>query len=46
MQSASLSAKRPAITAAEMFEMQNQDPRILKIASKLMLRPRGLAHAR
>jgi hypothetical protein len=44
MQSASLSAKRPAITAAEMFE--NQDPRILKIASKLMLRPRGLAHAR
>jgi hypothetical protein len=46
MQSASLSAKRPAITAAEMFEMQNQDPRILKIAGKLMLRPRGLAHAR
>jgi len=34
----SLRAKRTAITATEVFEMQNNQPRIPKIAGKLVLR--------
>jgi hypothetical protein len=37
MQAARLRAKRTAITAAEMFEMQDKKPQILRIAGELML---------
>ena len=46
MSAASLSAKRPAITAAEMFEMQNKDLQILRIARKLVFRLCAPAHVR
>jgi len=35
-----------AVTAAEVFEMQNKDPQILRIASKLVLRLCAPAHVR
>jgi hypothetical protein len=38
MQATSLRAKRTAVTAAEVFEMQNKDARILKIAGELVFR--------
>jgi hypothetical protein len=38
MQAASLRAKPTAITAAEVFEMQDNDPQILRIAGELVLR--------
>jgi len=38
MQAASLRAKLSAIAAAEMFEMQDKDPQILRIAGELVLR--------
>jgi len=38
MQAASLSATRTAITAPEVFEMQDKDPRILRIAGELVRR--------
>jgi hypothetical protein len=34
-----LFAKRTTITAAEAFEMQNKDLRIVRIAGELVLRP-------
>jgi hypothetical protein len=44
METASLRAKRTAITATEAFEMQNKHPRILKITGELVLRSWGGAH--
>src|SRR5262245_21353822 len=44
MQAASLSATRTAITAAEVFEMQDKDPRTLRIAGELVLRLWVSAH--
>jgi hypothetical protein len=38
MQAASLSATRTAITAAEVFEMQDKDPRTLRVAGELVPR--------
>src|SRR5438132_1567167 len=38
MQAASLRAKLTAITAAEVFEMQDKGPQILRIAGELVLR--------
>src|SRR5215472_12682174 len=38
MQAASLRAKHTAITAAEVFEMQDKDAQILRIAGELVLR--------
>jgi hypothetical protein len=36
MQAAGLGANRTAISAAEVFEMQYKDPRILKIAGEFL----------
>jgi hypothetical protein len=38
MQAASLRANFTAIAAAEVFEMQDKDPQILRIACELVLR--------
>src|SRR5215831_18988226 len=46
MQAASLSATRTAITTAEVFEMQDKDPRTLRIAGELVLRLSVSAHMR
>jgi len=46
MQAASLSATRTAITTAEVFEMQDKDPRTLRIAGELVLRLWVSAHMR
>ena len=46
MQAASLGATHTVITAAEVFEMQNKNSQILRIASKLVLRLCAPAHVR
>ena len=46
MQADSLSATRTAITAAEVFQIQNKDPRTLRIAGELVLRLWVSAHMR
>ena len=46
MQAASLRATRTAFTAAEVFEMQNKDSQILRIASELVLRLSAPARVR
>jgi hypothetical protein len=46
MQAARLRAKRTAITAAEMFEMQDKKPQILRIAGELVLGLCASAHMR
>jgi hypothetical protein len=37
MQAARLRAKRTGITTAEVFEMQDKDPQILRISGELVL---------
>jgi hypothetical protein len=44
MQATSLRAKCAAITAVKVFKMQNKGPRILRVASELVLRLRAPAH--
>jgi hypothetical protein len=44
MEAPSLRAKRTTITTTQVFEMQNNDPRIPKITGELVPRPWGRAH--
>ena len=46
MQAAGLRATPAAIAAAQVFEMQDEDPRILRIAGELVLCLRVSAHMR
>ena len=46
MEAANLGATRTAITAAEVFEMQDKDPQTLRIAGELVARLGVFAHMR